>query len=153
MAPIDPIDLELLRILQRDSSLTNKELADMLHRSPTAIHGRRRKLLEQGYIKRTVAILDRKKVDRTLTVFAHVFLKSHTAEALGDFEREVTAYPEVMECLQMAGNLDFILRIATRDMESYNHLLRERIATLPNIATVQSFFVLREPKSDTAYPI
>lgn len=153
MATLDPIDLELLRILQRDNSLTNKELADRLNRSPTAVQERRRKLLELGYIKRSVAILDKVKIDRTLTVFAHVFLKEHTAEALGGFEREVVTFPEVMECLQMAGNLDFILRIVTRDMEGYNQLLRERIATLPNIATVQSFFVLREPKSDTAYPI
>ncbi|MFC7522903.1 Lrp/AsnC family transcriptional regulator [Parapedobacter sp. GCM10030251] len=153
MAILDPIDLELLRILQRDNSLTNKELGDRLHRSPTAIQERRRKLLEQGYIKRSVVILDKLKIDRTLTVFAHVFLKEHSAEALDRFEQEVTAFPEVMECLQMAGNLDFILRIVTRDMEGYNRLLRERIATLSNIATIQSFFVLREPKSDTAYPI
>lgn len=153
MAILDPIDLELLRILQRDNSLTNKELGDRLNRSPTAVQERRRKLLEQGYIKRSVVILDKTKIDRTLTVFAHVFLKEHTAEALSRFEQEVTSFPEVMECLQMAGNLDFILRIVTRDMEGYNQLLRERIATLSNIATVQSFFVLREPKSDTAYPI
>ncbi|SEM62612.1 DNA-binding transcriptional regulator, Lrp family [bacterium A37T11] len=150
---LDLIDLELLKILQQDATLTNKDLSMQLNRSVAAIQERRRKLNEQGYIKRTVAILDRKKIGRSLIAFSHVLLKSHSAATLGEFETEVSKFAEVMECFQMTGAYDFILRIAVADMEAYNHFLRDKLATLPNISTVQSFFVLREPKSSTAYPL
>jgi Lrp/AsnC family leucine-responsive transcriptional regulator len=59
----------------------------------------------------------------------------------------------VMECFQMTGTFDFILRIASSDMEAYHQFYRNKLATLPNITTVQSFFVLSETKSDTTYPL
>lgn len=150
---IDPIDIKMLDILQHDATITNKALADRLNRSVAATQERRRRLTEQGYIERVVAILNRKKVDRSLIAFSHVLLTSHTADTLGAFETQVIEFNEVMECLQMTGAYDFILRIAVQDMEAYNIFLREKLAQLPNISTVQSFFVLRASKSDTAYPL
>jgi len=82
-----------------------------------------------------------------------VLLNDHTSATLDAFEQEVSKFPEVMECLQMTGTFDFILRIATRDMEAYRLFYRNKLATLPNITTVQSFFVLSEAKSETAYPL
>ncbi|MDC7217838.1 MAG: Lrp/AsnC family transcriptional regulator [Spirochaetales bacterium] len=150
---IDPIDIKMLDILQHDATITNKALANRLNRSVAATQERRRRLTEQGYIERVVAILNRKKVDRSLIAFSHVLLTSHTADTLGAFETQVIRFNEVMECLQMTGAYDFILRIAVQDMEAYNIFLREKLAQLPNISTVQSFFVLRASKSDTAYPL
>ncbi len=150
---LDPIDLEILRLLQKDATLNNKELSFKLNKSIATVHDRVRKLKEQGYIKRVVAILDRKKIDRNLLAFSHVFLKAHTAETLVEFETEVAKFSEVMECFQMTGAYDFILRIATSDMDAYHLFLRNKLATLPNVSTVQSFFVLSETKSDTAYPL
>ncbi|WP_025146512.1 Lrp/AsnC family transcriptional regulator [Pedobacter jeongneungensis] len=153
LGDLDKIDIEILRLLQDDASLTNKEISSKLHKSIATIHERIRKLKEQGYIKRIVAILDRKKINRNLIAFSHVLLKEHTAATLIAFETEVSKFNEVMECFQMTGAHDFILRIATRDMEEYHEFLRNKLATLPNITTVQSYFVLSEPKSHTAYPI
>ncbi|MES2454756.1 MAG: Lrp/AsnC family transcriptional regulator [Bacteroidota bacterium] len=150
---LDAVDIEILKYLQKDATLTNKELAFKLNKSIATIHERIRKLKEQGYIQRIVAILDRKKVDRNLIAFSHVFLKAHTAETLVEFETEVAKFSEVMECFQMTGAYDFILRIATSDMDAYHLFLRNKLATLPNVSTVQSFFVLSETKSDTAYPL
>lgn len=150
---LDNTDLEILKYLQKDATLTNKELSFKLNKSIATIHERIRRLKEQGYIKRIVAILDRKKVDRNLIAFSHVFLKTHTAETLVEFETEVAKFNEVMECFQMTGAYDFILRIATSDMDAYHLFLRNKLATLPNVSTVQSFFVLSETKSDTAYPL
>jgi Lrp/AsnC family leucine-responsive transcriptional regulator len=150
---LDPTDREILRILQKDATLTNKELAFKLNKSIATVHERIKKLKEQGYIKRIVAILDRKKIDKGLIAFPQVLLKEHTAEALIEFEKEVAKFTEVMECFQLTGSSDFILRIATSDMDSYHLFLRNKLATLPNISTVQSFFVLSETKSDTAYPL
>ncbi|GEP97628.1 Lrp/AsnC family transcriptional regulator [Chitinophaga cymbidii] len=152
MMDLDHTDIEILRLLQTNAELTNKEISYKLHKSVATIHERIRRLKEQGYIRRVVAILDRKKVDKSLIAFSHVLLKDHSANTLSSFEKEVVKFPEVMECFQMTGTFDFILRIATTDMDAY-HIFYRKLATLPNITTVQSFFVLSETKSDTAYPI
>jgi Lrp/AsnC family transcriptional regulator, leucine-responsive regulatory protein len=152
ISDLDTTDLEILKILQKDASLTNKEISFKLHKSIATVHERIKRLREQGYIKRVVAILDRKKIDKSLIAFSQVLLNDHTADTLNTFEREVIKFPEVMECFQMTGTFDFILRIATSDMDEYHHFYR-KLGTLPKITSVQSFFVLSETKSDTAYPL
>lgn len=153
MSPLDATDIEILKILQKDASLTNKEIAFKTRKSLATVHERVRKLKEQGYIQRVVAILNRKKVNRGLIAFSQVLLNDHTRSTLQQFEEEVSKFPEVMECFQMTGAFDFILRIATKDMDEYTEFYRNKLAILPNISTVQSFFVLSEIKSDTAYPL
>lgn len=150
---LDIFDLNILRILQKDATLTNKEIAFQLNKSVATVHDRIRRLKDQGYIKKVVAILDRKKINKGLIAFSQVLLNDHTANTLATFEKEVSKFPEVMECFQMTGTFDFILRIATSDMDAYHDFYRNKLATLANITTVQSFFVLSETKSITAYPI
>ena len=149
---LDSIDIEILKLLQKNAELTNREIAAQLYKSVATIHERVRRLKEQGFIKKVVAILDGKKVNKGLVAFSHVLLHDHAADTLSGFEKEVVKFPEVMECFQMTGSFDFILRIATSDMDAY-HVFYRKLATLPNITTVQSFFVLSETKSDTAYPL
>jgi len=149
---LDTVDREILKLLQKDASLTNKEISFKLRKSLATIHERTRRLKEQGYIMRTVAILDRKKINKNLIAFSQVLLSDHTADTLNEFEMEVVKLPEVMECFQMTGTFDFILRIATSDMDEYHHFYR-KLGKLPKITSVQSFFVLSETKSDTAYPL
>jgi DNA-binding Lrp family transcriptional regulator len=153
MTHLDETDFQILALLQKDASMTNKEISFQLHKSVAAVHERTRRLKQQGVIKRVVAILDRKKINRSLIAFSHVLLNDHTANTLNQFEEQVAKFPEVMECFQMTGTFDFILRIATSDMDAYHNFYRNKLATLPNISTVQSFFVLSETKSDTAYPL
>ena len=124
---LDQTDQRLLKILQDDATLSNKELASKLHKSVAAIHERVKKLKTAGYIKKTVAILDRHKIGIGLISFSQVFLKAHTFEVLNEFENEVAKFPEVMECYQMAGSYDFMLRIATKDMDAYHHFLRHKL--------------------------
>ena len=150
---LDSTDREILKLLQKNALLTNKEISSKLFKSIATIYERIRRLTENGYILRTVAILDRKKIDKNLIAFSQVLLNDHAASTLSQFEIEVAKFPEVMECFQMTGNFDFLLRIATSDMESYHNFYRNKLATLPNITTVQSFFVLSQTKSDTAYPL
>ncbi len=152
LSDLDTTDMEILKLLQRDAELTNKEIAAKLHKSIATIHERVRRLKEQRYIKRTVAIIDGKKVNRGLIAFSHVLLNDHASETLSTFEKDVMQFPEIMECFQMTGSFDFLLRIATSDMDAY-HVFYRKFALLPNISTVQSFFVLSETKSDTAYPL
>ncbi|OCX54861.1 AsnC family transcriptional regulator [Mucilaginibacter sp. PPCGB 2223] len=153
MNDLDHTDIEILKLLQRDASLTNKEVSYKINKSIATVHERIRRLKEHGYIKRTVAILDRKKVNKSLIAFSQVILNDHADSTLQQFTQEVAKFPEVMECFQMTGSSDFLLRIATSDMEAYSDFYNNKLAKLPNITTVQSFFVLKEAKSDTAYPL
>lgn len=150
---LDNTDLTLLKLLQEDATLNNKELSLKLHLSVAATHERVKKLKSKGYIKKTVAILDRDKIGLGLISFPQVFLKSHTFEALQEFEREVSKFPEVMECYQIAGSYDFMLRIVTKDMDAYNVFLRHKLSLLPHVNTIHTYFVLSEVKNVTAYSL
>jgi len=149
---LDNTDLEILKLMQKDASLTIKEMAFTLRKSLGTVHERTRRLKGQGYIQRVVAILDRKKIGKSLIAFSQVLLSDHTVATLDHFAQEVAKFPEVMECFQMSGSFDFILRVATSDMDASSVFYR-KLAALPKITSVQSFFVLSETKSDTAYPL
>lgn len=153
MTALDNTDIGILELLQKDGQITNKEISYKLHKSIATVHERVRKLKEQGYIQRYVAILDRKKINKSLIAFSMVLLHDHTAETLRKFEEQVAEFEEVMECFQMTGTFDFILRVATSDMDAYHDFYRNKLTTLPKVHTVQSFFVLSETKSTTAYPL
>ncbi|MGN7787882.1 Lrp/AsnC family transcriptional regulator [Niabella sp. 22666] len=153
MFEIDELDKQILRLLQVDASVTHRQIAQTLRRSITTIHDRISRLKQEGIILRSVAVLDRKKIGKGLLTFSHVLLNQHTIEVLEQFEKAVKKFPEVLECFQMTGSFDFLLRISTRDMEEYHEFYRYKLAKLPNITTVNSYFALSETKSITAYPI
>lgn len=153
MFEIDELDKQILRLLQVDASVTHRQIAQTLRRSITTIHDRISRLKQEGIILRSVAVLDRKKIGKGLLTFSHVLLNQHTIEVLEQFEKSVKKFPEVLECFQMTGSFDFLLRISTRDMEEYHEFYRYKLAKLPNITTVNSYFALSETKSITAYPI
>lgn len=150
---LDETDRKILRILQTDASLTSKDISGKVNKSTAAVHERIRRLKREGYIKKIVAILDRKKIDKNLVAFCHVLLYNHTNKTLQEFEKSVTKFPEVLECLQMTGAFDFILRVAVKDMDDYQNFYRNKLAAVPNVTTVQSFFILSEAKSDFGYQL
>lgn len=150
---LDQIDIRILQLLQKNAAQSNEAIAAKVNKSVATIHARVKRLKDNGYIKRVVAILDNRKIDRGQIAFSQVYLKSHTKECLKEFKEEVAKFDEVMECFQMTGTFDFILRIATRNMDDYNIFYNEKLATLSSISTIQTSFVMSEVKSDTAYPI
>lgn len=150
---LDDIDKKILQMLQRDASQTNEAIGAKVNKSTATVHARIRRLKENGYIKRIVAVLDNRKIDRSQIAFSQVYLKSHTKECLKEFKEEIAKFDEVLECFQMTGTFDFILRIATRNIDDYNLFYNEKLATLSGISTVQTFFVMSEIKSDTAYSL
>ncbi|SKB49879.1 DNA-binding transcriptional regulator, Lrp family [Sphingobacterium nematocida] len=150
---LDLIDIKLLRLLQENGDLSNKDLALKTNKAITTVHDRIRRMKENGYINRVVAILDRQKIGIGLISFSQVFLVDHSADSLKKFEESVAAFAEVMECFQMSGSYDFLLRVATRDMEGYHMFLRNKLSALPNVDKVQTFFVLSESKFETGYPL
>ena len=150
---LDPIDIRILQFLQHDARLTNKEIADKLGKSVTPVYERIKKLEENGTIRKYVAILDKNRVGKNLIAFTTVQLKEHSQSSLRGFEKEGSKFQEVMECYHLTGQFDFLLKIAIGDMEEYNSFLINKLATLPNIGVVQTFFVLSEGKVETAYAL
>lgn len=150
---LDDTDIKILRLLQKDAAQSNEAIANVINKSIATTHSRIKRLREAGYIKRIVAVLDNRKIEKSQIAFSQVLLKSHTKECLKEFKEEVSKFEEVMECFQMTGTFDFILRIAARDMDDYNLFYNEKLATLSSISTIQTSFVMSEIKSETAYPL
>ncbi len=153
LSALDETDIRILQLLQHDARITTKEIADKLGKSVTPIYERIRKLEESGYIQRYVALLNKEMVGKNLIAFTTVQLKEHSQAALRGFEREGIKFQEVMECYHLTGQFDFLLKIAINDMNEYNAFLMTKLATLPNIGVVQTFFVLSEGKVETAYAL
>ena len=106
-----------------------------------------------GYIKRYVALVDHKKVGRGLLAYTQVQVKPHSEENLTAFLEEVVKLPEVLECSHLTGKFDFLLKIAVRDMDEYNQLLRQKLAKLPKVDNMESMFVMSQAKCETGYAL
>ena len=148
---LDEIDIEILNLLQKDGLMTYKEVGYKLKKSITPIAGRIHRLRASGYIKRTVALVDIQKIRTTFIAFPHVQLNNHSKEALKEFQEAMVSLPEVMECYHLTGHYDFMLKVATTDMVSYNAFLRDKLDSMDYIVTIQSFLVLSAAKHETAY--
>lgn len=151
MRDLDSTDLRLLSLLQHDCKLSNKELADKLGITATPVLLRKRKLEELGYIKQYIAVVDRNKVDLSLVAFTNVQLSVHSTEAMAIFEKKMMEFKEVQECHHLTGSYDYLLKIVLKDMNAYNHFIRDKLAPLPNIKTLQSSFVMTEVKMEMSY--
>lgn len=150
---LDEHDILILQLLQHDARLTTKEIADKIGKSVTPVYERIKKLQENGYIERYVAILNSKLILKDLTAYTQVHLREHAKDYMLLFEKEVIRLPEVMECYHMTGAFDFLLKIAVKDMEEYYGFVINKLANLANLGTVQTFFVLHEAKKNTAYEL
>jgi Lrp/AsnC family leucine-responsive transcriptional regulator len=150
---LDQTDIGILNLLQTDARLSHKELALRLNKTVTPIHVRVRRLQNEGYIKRYAAIVNPKKIGRDLIAYTQVQLKEHSQKSLMAFSAEIIKLTEVMECYHMTGAFDFLLRIAIKDMDEYNQLLMNKLSNLPDVGTMQSFFVMSEAKNETAYTL
>jgi len=153
LTSLDHDDLRILQLLQHDARLTNKEIADKIGKSVSPVYERIRRLEQEGIIQQYVAVLDKRKINKSLTAYTNVQLKEHADHMMKTFEREVIKIPEVMECYHMTGQYDYLLKVALSDMDEYYGFIINKIAKLPNVGTVQSFFVLFEAKKETAYKI
>ncbi|MBL7700475.1 MAG: Lrp/AsnC family transcriptional regulator [Chitinophagaceae bacterium] len=153
LTSLDRDDLQILQLLQHDARLTTKEIADKIGKSVSPVYERIRRLQSDGVIQQYVAVLDKRKIGKSLTAYTHVQLKEHADHMMKTFEQEVIKIPEVMECYHMTGQYDYLLKVAMGDMDEYYGFIIDKIARLPNVGTVQSFFVLFEAKKETAYRI
>jgi len=148
---LDDIDLKILRILQKDSKKTTKEIADIINLSASPVYERTRKLEKKGYIKKYVAILDKKLVHRPVTAICMVSLRYHNEGFIDKFEKQIKALDEVQECYHMAGKVDFFLKINIESLDLYHDFVRSKLSKIENIGFLESSFVLKEIYHTTEY--
>jgi Lrp/AsnC family transcriptional regulator len=149
---MDRTDLKILAILQEDASLAVAEVASRVNLSQTPCWRRIQKLEAQGVIERRVAILNPDAVGLGLAVFVEVETGDHSGEWLARFAATVQAMPEVMEVHRMAGDVDYLLRVAVGSMAEYDDFYRRLIAAVP-LKNVTSRFAMERVKHSTAYPL
>jgi len=147
----DPIDKKILKVLQVDARLNTKQIAGKIGLTVTPTYERLKKIEQSGVVKEYVALLDREKIGKTIVAFINVSLQLHSKPLINVFERAIVKVPEVMECFHVAGNFDYLLKVVVKDMNSYQNFLSNKLATIENIAHVQSSFVMTEIKHQTAY--
>ena len=149
---MDSTDRKILAILQEDASVSVADIAARVNLSQTPCWRRIQKMEASGVIQRRVAIVDPEAVGLGLTVFVEVETGDHSADWLARFAAAVEAMPEVMEVYRMAGDVDYLLRIAVANMAAYDDFYRRLIALLP-LKNVTSRFAMERVKFTTAYPV
>ncbi|SIS98888.1 transcriptional regulator, AsnC family [Kaistella chaponensis] len=146
---LDSKDKKLLVLLQNDAKKTTKELASELDLSVTAVFERIKKLEKQQIIKRYVALLNPEKIQKNFIVLCHVKLVQHKKEYISQFEKEITQFPEVLECFHVSGDSDYILKICVKDIQEYREFMVSKLTNLQHIASTQSSFMIKEVKNST----
>ena len=149
---MDKIDRKLLAILQRDSTQSIAAMADQVGLSQTPCWKRIQRMEADGVIERRVALLSPEKLGLGLTVFVSIESADHSPDWLAAFAAAVASFPEVVEVHRMAGDIDYMLRVVTRDIAAYDGFYKRLIAAVP-IKNVSSRFSMERVKSTTALPI
>lgn len=145
---LDDKDMDILRALQENARLTNKELAAKVHLSTTPTYERVKRLERQGFIKQYATILDAGKLNKGFAVFCSIKLRRLNSEMAMAFTEMVKQIPEVTECYNISGSFDYLLRIQSPDMRYYQQFLLNVIGRHENIATIESTFVMEEVKHE-----
>lgn len=150
---LDGKDLAILQLLQRDAGLTSAEIARELNLSQSPCWRRINRIEQAGLVRRRVALLDRDRLGMEVVVFATVNLAAHGREQIDHFERQVSQFPEVVECYTMTGAWDYMLKIITRDVRHYERFIREHLLTMPLIREMHSHIAVTEIKNVTELPL
>ncbi len=152
-ALLDATDKRILNLIQKDSQLSVKEVADAIGLSASPTYERIKRMERIGVIAKYVALLNKEKIERELVAICHVRLREHSQGMLSKFEKAIVKFDEVMEVQCLSGSIDYSLKVATRDMKSYQEFVLNKLSSLENIANVQSSFVMKEIKFETAYKL
>ena len=150
---LDRIDVAILEHLQQDGRATTLELSEKAGLSPSPCHRRQRLLEEAGVIRRYVALLDQEKVGLPVNVFVTVELAEHSDQNLQRFEAAVADCPEIMECYEMTGSSDYLLRVVCADLGSYEQFIRRLLAKIGSVRAIRSAFALKRVVYRTNLPL
>lgn len=150
---LDKHDILILRTLQNNAELTNRELAAKVHLSPTPVYERVKRLKSEGYIKGIAAVLDTEKLNCAFIAFCYIKLKQHTFENAEAFMRAVQRMDEVGECYNISGDYDFIMKVYVSSMKEYQQFVLRILGELDCIGGLNSSFVMGEVKNTHSVPL
>jgi len=149
----DDFDRKILRTLQENADYSMAELGEKVGLSHTPCWRRIKRLEAEGIIKGKVTLLDPQKLDLSVTVYAYITIKSHDEDSLNAFESAVQDVEEVVECYSTSGDKDYVLRVVVDSVDHYERLLKRTLVHLPNVASVNSTFALKQVKYTTQLPL
>ncbi|MCF6220029.1 MAG: Lrp/AsnC family transcriptional regulator [Robiginitomaculum sp.] len=149
---MDAIDRKIIRALQQDARLTNQDLAARVGLSPSPCLRRVRKLEQDGIFAGYTALVDQEKFGLPINVFVNIRLEKPSTETIRAFEKAIESIDAVVECYLMTGNRDYLLRVVSSDLKSYEHLVRDRLTTIPGVLSLESSFAFGQVKRTNILP-
>lgn len=150
---LDQAQRRILALLQQDSSISTQNLAEKVGLSPSPCWRRVREMEEAGLIRGYVALLDRHKLGLGTCVWVRVKLKKHSADVLDRFENVVKGCNEVVECYELLGETDCLLKLYLPNLEAFSTFMHDFLLKLPEVDVTHSSVALREIKNETALPL
>ncbi len=150
---LDTTDRRILNFLQKDSKITTKELSMHLDLSPTAVYERIKKMEKEGIIKGYFAQIDRRRTGRGFFVFFQIKLIQHRHEYVVKFEREVIRFDEVLECYNVSGDYDYLLKVMVKDMTAYHDFINDKLTRMDHIGSAHTTFIIHEVKNSHIVPV
>lgn len=147
-------DRMILERLQRDGRVSNQELAESIHLSPSPCLRRVKQLEDDGVIDGYVALLNARKLGLTLMAFIHINMDKHTPERFENFENTIGSHAEVLECHLITGqSADYLLKVIVEDMDAYQRFLLNKLTRITGVTGVHSSFVLKSAINSTVLPL
>jgi Lrp/AsnC family leucine-responsive transcriptional regulator len=150
---LDRTDLRILEALQQNGRLSNQELAEQVALSPSPCLRRVRRLEERGVIQRYVALLDPEPLGLGLLAYVSVKLEKRGKMPMEDFGARVQAWPEVLACYAMTGEMDYLLRVRVENLQHFSGFVMNQLLRQPGVVDVKSSFALQKIKDTTALPL
>ncbi|MEP2057859.1 Lrp/AsnC family transcriptional regulator [Maribacter litoralis] len=150
---MDATDGKILMQLQRNAKQNTKEIAAKVGLSVTPTYERIRKLEQQKIIRSYVALVDRTKIGKELIAYCQVTLSKQQKKLADNFKKEIMLLPDIMECHQVSGNFDYLLKIAVNDIAGFHEFINEKLSIIDGISTIHSSFVLDSVKDSTAFNV
>lgn len=150
---LDQTDRKILEILQANAKITNAQLSKEIGLSPAPTLERVKKLETSGLIKSYHAMLDIEKVGLGVSTFVQVTLTGHNKRNIDAFIKEIYKIEEIIECHHITGSCDFILKIITKDIASYQKLMLERVSEIKEVDNMQSMVILSTFKDSKVLPL
>lgn len=153
MSSLDSFSIRILSELQRDARQTIQQIAERIGLTSTPCWKRVKEMERDGVIRGYTALVDRDKVGLSICVLAEINLSKHSEKYAADFEKAVAACPQITECYSTTGNADYMVKVITHDIKTYETLMHNVLFKLPGVDHVRSSIVLREVKSDPRMPL
>lgn len=150
---LDKKDLEILKHLQQNARMSIREIAEQVHLSTTPVHERIRRMEKNGVITQYATLVNAAKIGKGLMVICYVSLKQHSKNAGAKFIKNILEMNEVLECLTISGEFDFLLKVVTENMDSYYDFHVNRLSEIENVGNVQSVFVMGVVKDTKQIPL